>query len=204
LLMYGGGTLWNDDLTPNFDSLTGIQACSYLTELFKERLTPYSDEHSLQGSLMENGLAAMDFGSTQAIIIMDNVFPGTLGFALPPGGKTTTGADWLSVSSKTSYKQECVDLVKFFYSPKGQMQIFSQRGRVPTRLSLKKEFTQLREGYDIVFKAMENAWGYGVMNKHFFEVRTMLANSLEEAYYGKKTPEQAMKDAGSEYRALLK
>jgi multiple sugar transport system substrate-binding protein len=200
-LMHGGSTLWDEQYRPLFATPEAIATLNYLNGMVQEGLNIFSDQHSLTGSLFENDLASMSITSSNRLITAKSAFPGNIAVALPPSDRVMVLGTWLCASAGTKVKQEAAELIQAILSPDGQILIAKEIGFVPTRQSAREEYLSWDPDNAVVFQAVQQGRDYGVMSARFFDVLRVLRPALEEVYYGKKTAEQALKDAAEAYNA---
>ena len=207
MLLQQGGSMWDEDGNPQFDSAEAIKTLQYLVDLkIKYNTIIPSDMQAATGPVFMNGKAAMSFMQTQALPEIEKAAPGKLGYVLPPMEKANNaflGGTFLTVSKSTKNKDAAVALIEFIYNKDGMWDIYKGINFLPMRKSLEEKFIQDSPEKNKVFaEALKTAVGYKT-NPVFIEGVNIINKALEAAYYGKKTPEQALKDAAAEMKAKL-
>jgi multiple sugar transport system substrate-binding protein len=203
-LMLGGNELWDDRLMPTYNTPLGLRTVRMLNTFVQEGLTFRSDEHSLAGSMFENGLAAMEIQGYGVWTNFEQKLKGKYAAAPMPGGVSNVGATFLCVYAKTRSAADTVELLKFVQTRDSQKVIFENEGRVPSRRSNKEYFVAKAPHNAVVYDALQNVRGYGKMNQYFFDFLKFFRPALEGVYYGKASPEEAFGLAEKNYKTAVK
>jgi ABC-type glycerol-3-phosphate transport system substrate-binding protein len=203
-----GGDLWDEDGQPLFNTKDGVKALTYLVDLKNKYNTVIpSDVQSLTGPVFMNGYAAMAYMQTQALPQLEEKAGDKLGYALPTKEKTNTAliaGTFLAVSATTKEKEAAVKLAEFLYSPNAMWDIYKGINFLPTRKSLEARFIKDSPEKNKIFSAaLKNSRGFN-KSPVFTEANKTISLALEQAYYGRKTPKEALDDAAAKIRALLK
>ncbi len=203
-LMFGGEALWDARLMPTYNTTLGLATMKYLATFIQEGLTFRSDYHSLAGSMLENGLSAMEIQAYGSWTNFEQKLKGKYAAAPMPGGVSNTGATFLSVYSRSKNPGEAVELLKHLQTAQSQRLIFENEGRVPSRRSNKDAFVAAAPHNAVVYAALQKVKAYGPMNPYFFDYLKFFRPALESVYYGKATPEEAFALAEKNYKAVVK
>jgi len=207
LLMCGAAeALWDENLDPVFDKPEVIKAVREIYSYYEEGLTTYSDALDLQGTLFENGLAAMSLSVTSANLVrmLETLEPAKVGVSLPPGRKVLAMGTFFAVSSETKHKEEALDFFKAINSKEGQLIMAKAVGFVATRKSAAEEYIALYPKYNRVFAdSIGNARVIGPTNPLFFDYREIIQDAIEKIYYGVEDAETALKKAAQDCREVL-
>lgn len=202
------GDLWDENGQPLFNTPDGVKALTFLVNLKNKYNTVIpSDIQSLTGPVFMNGYAAMAYMQTQALPQLEKVTGDKLGYALPTKGKSNTAlvmGTFLAVSATVKNKEAATKFAEFLYSGDSMWDIYQGINFLPTRKSLQTKFVKdSPEKNQIFLEALQNSRGFN-KSPVFAEAQKILSLSLEQAYYGKKTPKQALDDAAAKIRAALK
>lgn len=202
------GDLWDDNGQPLFNTPDGVKALTFLVNLKNKYNTVIpSDIQSLTGPVFMNGYAAMAYMQTQALPQLEKVTGDKLGYALPTKEKSNTAlvmGTFLAVSATVKNKEAATKFAEFLYSGDSMWDIYQGINFLPTRKSLQAKFIKdSPEKNQIFLSALQNSRGFN-KSPVFAEAQKILSLSLEQAYYGKKTPKQALDDAAAKISAALK
>ncbi len=202
------GDLWDDNGQPLFNTPDGVKALTFLVNLKNKYNTVIpSDIQSLTGPVFMNGYAAMAYMQTQALPQLEKVTGDKLGYALPTKEKSNTAlvmGTFLAVSATVKNKEAATKFAEFLYSGDSMWDIYQGINFLPTRKSLQAKFVKdSPEKNQIFLTALQNSRGFN-KSPVFAEAQKILSLSLEQAYYGKKTPKQALDDAAAKISAALK
>lgn len=205
MLMFGADGLWGEDLKSLMLEPEALDAFEWCTKIMSEGLSDHTIMHDIQGSLFENGLAAMSFvGSSMLGTHSTKLGRENIAVSLLPGDKAMIGCTAWSVYSGTKYPEEAVALWKGFASREGQLAIAKGVGFVPTRASAKDEYLAMDPEFNAVFyEAANRAAPYGPLNPFFFDFVNNLRPLIDEVYYGQKEAKPAMEEFNATYDAVV-
>ncbi len=201
-----GAHLWEDGGRPVFNTPEGVETLEYLVSLRNEyNVVLPSDVQNVMGSAFEQGAAAMGYSWSQALPLLLESQPGDIGFALPTGEESNaalTLGTFLAVFDASDNKDEAFDFLGHMYSEESMWDIYEGILFLPTRQSLRERFLNDQPYNEILQQALDNSVSYNVHPK-FGEARAILAEEVEQAFYGNKTPAHALADAEQRMLELL-
>lgn len=202
------GDLWDENGQPLFDTPDGIKALTFLVNLKNKYNTVIpSDIQALTGPVFMNVYAAMAYMQTQALPQLEKQTGDKLGYAMPTKQKSDTSlvmGTFLAVSATVKNKEAATKFAEFLYSGESMWDIYKGINFLPTRKSLQDRFIKdSPEKNRIFLAALQNSRGFN-KSPVFAEAQKIFSLSLEQAYYGRKTPKQALDDAAAIIRAALK
>lgn len=206
MLMHGANRLWDEKLQSAMTDEKAIKAFEWCNRIMQEKLSDHTIMHDIQGSLFENGIAAMNMGGSSAVPIYNSKLgPDKWDVALLPGDNYMMGTTCMAVYSKTKYPEEAVAMWKTITSKEGMLLIAKNIGFVPTRKSIEKDYINLDPKHNkVFFDAAQKAVGYGPMNQYFFEFVNNIRPIIDEVYYGKKQAKPAMEEFEKKYNDAVK
>jgi len=190
--------LWEEGGKPAFFDQEGIDTLQYLVDLrLKHDVVLPSDQQSIMGTAFESGAAAMGFPKSQGLPMLLASRPGQIGFALPPKetySKTLTLGTFLAVYKNAKNKKEALEFQRFINSKEAMWEIYKGILFLPTRKSLQERFITDQDYNRILAECLKNSVSYAV-NPRFGEARKTINDELGEAFYGRKSPKDALKAA---------
>lgn len=198
--------LWDEECQPVYDDEKIIELVEGIYSYFEDGIAMYSDQHDIQGTLFENGLAAMSVTtSTNSLIaVREKLGEDKFAIALPPNEMAPALGSFMCVNSKSENPEEAVELFKSITSKEGMLTMAKKIGFVPTRKSCSDDYIALNPDInELVVEAIGKAKTYGGINPYFFDYLEALRPALEKVYYGKETAEVALTKAAEDYRAKL-
>lgn len=211
----GGQFLSEDGSKVLFDSPAGQQTLQLYMDLLKNKCT---DPAISWGDFPNNG---------GAMVIMANWWRGTLQSTFkdgyenvgvapiphgPNGQSSTLQYNWLfGVDNGSKHRQEAWDLVRWLNtpakegeaSPIGDYLTGPVFGAMPSRLSDQKVLANRFDAFLQAFIASTKVAHPEPIVAGGQEIKTTLQTEIEAAWYGKKPPEQALKDAAEEANRIL-
>lgn len=191
---------------PLFDSPESIEAVEFLTDMVLKGVSIPADQYKEGTDPFESGQAAMTYSAATNVanLIKENPeLEDKIGFAGPHGRKqkaTFSGLDLLFLSSDSKYKDTGWDFIKFTMTDEETWKRYEEIGSAVVLKSLEERFIeddpQINEA---VIEAIE--FGRGApMVPYANKLWEFISQGLEQAYYGQKSPEQAMKDAADDFK----
>jgi multiple sugar transport system substrate-binding protein len=190
--------LWAEGGKPLFYNQAGIDTLQYLVDLrLKYDVVVPSDHQAVLGTAFENGVAAMGFAKSQGLPALIASLPDQIGFALPPKevtSKALTLGTFLAVYKTSKNKEAAFDFLRFLYSKESMWKIYKGILFLPTRKSLQERFIADADYNAVLAECLANSVSFNI-NPHFGEAGRALNMELDNAFFGKKSPEQALKDA---------
>lgn len=201
-----GAHLWEDGGMPAFNTPEGVETLEYLVSLrIDSNVVLPSDVQNVMGSAFEQGAAAMGYSWSQALPLLLQTQPGDIGFALPAGEESNaalTLGTFLAVMDASEQKDEAFDFLGYLYSEDSMWDMYKGILFLPTRESLRERFIGDEPYNELLQEALDNSVSYNIHPK-FGEARAILAEEIEQAFYGNKTPAEALADAEERMLALL-
>src|SRR5665647_1592113 len=203
-----GGEIFKDG-NANFNSPEVIQSIQFWADLtLKYHVAPSLAESSGQGDLFPSGKVAM----TRNGIWMKDVYKDIKGFewdiAPLPKNKnagTVLHTNYLTLSTKSKHKEESWELNKWLSGPEVQEALSKKQGFLPTRKSV-----VANKAYDTKMPAstaiIGDALNYGQLLPYAPGVKLVTdewTKVLEQVYWGKISPEAAMKDFQPKAQAII-
>lgn len=208
LLMFGVDKFWDDNYDLTLNQPEALEAAKYAKSFFDGKAATYSDQHSVQGSLFENGITAMSLSISSAYYaaLDQKIGFDKIGVAIPPSGKVLTAGSFISIYKNAKNVDAAVKAWEVLSSKEAMLMIAKEMGFVPTRASARDEYIAMnKEINSIVYEGMTKAAVYGKANPYFYDFRDTAFNPhLEEMYYGKITPEECLKQTIEQYDELRK
>ncbi|MCK5007811.1 MAG: extracellular solute-binding protein, partial [Spirochaetales bacterium] len=159
----------------------------------------------LMGTAFEQGAAAMGFAKSQGLPAMLKAQPGNVGFAKPTmyeDNAALTLGTFIGVYKNARQQKEAFDFQEYLYSPDSMWAIYEGVLFLPSRDSLEQKFVADQPFNEVLAFCLKKSVNYNI-NPHFGEARTTVQEQIAEAFYGNKTPEQALKDAHDHLMGLL-
>ncbi|NOU93754.1 extracellular solute-binding protein [Paenibacillus sp. LMG 31456] len=205
MLLLNGLNFYDDKGNPTFDSPESVKVTNQLTDLVKDKDVMFQADSNVTGTLFQNSLAAMGFQSSYSLgQLTQSIGNDKIGFALPPKGPTGKQTSlmlgtFMTIAKKSAHPQEAWEFMKFMFSPDEFFQFAKATGYVPPLQSQQAKFEGLGDANKVIFASMKDAGGF-LPSSNWSIITKYLRIGLEEAYYGKKTPEQAMKDNANKAR----
>jgi multiple sugar transport system substrate-binding protein len=201
-----GAHLWEEGGKPTFYTPEGIETLQWLVDLkVKHDVLVPSDAHALMGTAFEQGAAAMGFPKSQGLPALLKAQPGNVGFAKPTmyeDNAALTLGTFIGVYKNARQQKEAFDFQEYLYSPDSMWAIYKGILFLPSRDSLEQKFVADQPFNEVLAFCLKKSVNYNI-NPHFGEARTTVQEQIAEAFYGNKTPEQALKDAHDHLMGLL-
>lgn len=195
-----------DKNDPLFDKPDAIEAAAYLNDLVKKGVNIPVDQFKSQGNPWTLGNAAMSYESPQGVAALLKNKPdlaGKIGVAPPLENKakgTFCGLGLFFISADSKNKDAAWEAVKAAMTKEEMMRRYKELGTPIVRKSLKDEFIKDKpEMNKATFDAISVGQGAAKVI-YSTKLNDTISQGLEQAYYGKKSAEQAMKDAAAELR----
>ena len=214
LLTYGVDVLAKDskgNWYTDLDSPRAVEALTMLANLHARGYVPpgvletsYAEAYT-QMALEKAGMMITGPHTVGAILAMNPALKGKLGSAPLPAAyrrATVLGTYGFSVYSGSPYKKEAVEYLKFLFARQNLLEFSRVTGRIPARV----EATQAEEFDRAVFGAFVESAQYAVAIPQvpiYGEVQVLAADALQRVISGAASPEQALKAAAAQVRALI-
>lgn len=191
-----------------FDNPKGVQAAAFLTSMYRAGdSTQVAGNSSIDPFSM--GTAAISYedpNAVKALISQDPSLKGQVGFA-PPTKKvrraTFAGLRLLFMGSQSKHKQAAWDFMKFILSKKETWRRYQVMKVTPVLNSLKQRYIQVDPQENAaVFTGVEVGQGYPIVT-YSFNFMELISSALDEAYYGKESPQAAFNNANAQFKKDL-
>ncbi|KRE58318.1 ABC transporter substrate-binding protein [Paenibacillus sp. Soil750] len=204
VLQNNGKIIDQDKNTPLFDSPESIEATQYLVDMVKQGITIPNDSTKSNENLFPNGKAAIAYDSPAAFTSLQKDHPelkGQIGVAGPITRKTKAtfaGMRLLFMSSQSKNKDLAFEFMQTVMAKEETWKRYKELGTPVVRKSLKDDYIKENpEMNGAIFDAV--TYGQGAAKVTYSsKMYEFISMNLEEAYYGKKTAAQAMKDAAEQ------
>lgn len=204
VLQNGGKIIDPETNTPLFDSPESIEATQYLIDMVKKGITIPNDSTKSNENLFPNGKAAIAYDSPAAFTNLQKDHPelsGQIGVSGPISRKmksTFAGMRLLFMSSQSKQKDLAFEFMQTVMAKEETWARYKELGTPVVRKSLKDDYIKENPVMNgAIFDAV--TYGQGAAKVTYSgKMYEFISLNLEEAYYGKKTGEQAMKDAAAQ------
>ncbi|TBL72732.1 extracellular solute-binding protein [Paenibacillus thalictri] len=209
LLLMLGKDIYDDKGSPTFDSPESIELVEKMVKLYKSGAIIAANQQQLNGTPFQNSLAAMSFSSSPSVSILQKaVGADKVGWSLPPKGPTGKQTSlmlgtFLSMSKSSKAPDESWKFIKYWFDQKNIYDFCVETGFVPPLKSVKDKYVKAAPENAVVFKAMDDARGYGA-SKYWDVNIKYLRIALEEGYNGLKPVAQALKENAQKARDEIK
>lgn len=201
------GHFWEEGGEPIIPNAEAIETLEYLVSLFQEdRVVFATDMQDVTGTAFMQGIASMAFPQSQSLPVLVQQNPGNLGFAMPPGevdNKVLTLGTFFSMFRSSNHPEEALDFLAYLYSPEVMWQMYEGILFIPTRDSLRERFLADQDFNAVLAQAIDNPISY-LPNPAFGEANSIVAQEVEEAFFGNKTAEQAVNDMARRLREAIR
>lgn len=208
LNMFGIYNYWDENYDLTLNKPEALEAVKYAQKFFTDKISMYSDQLSVQGSLFENGMSAMTLSvaTSQYGAVFQKVGADKIGIALPPSGKSAAAGSFICVYKDTKKVDAAIKAFTVLAGKEMQLALATSEGYIPTRASAKDEYIAMAPDLNsIIFEGMQSPVVFGVANPHFYDFRESAFNPfLEQMYYGKVTPEECVEYTIQKYNELRK
>ncbi|MFQ6617086.1 MAG: ABC transporter substrate-binding protein [Fidelibacterota bacterium] len=208
-----GGSLLNEDGTKAaINSPEAVEALSLFTDLalkykvFQPGFASYS-WIDMEGAFI-SGKTGMFLNGNWNVARIKEIAPDLdFGVALIPGpekGKHSSfaGGDLIGITSRSKYKKEALDFLRFALSKEVQVEVWAKNGIIPVRRDFfNNRYFEKEPKYLIFAKALEVArTPYSVKYNELYEPFLI---SIQKALMGKLSPEEALKEAEKGINRIL-
>jgi len=201
VLQNGGKIIDAETNTPLFNSPEAIEATEFLVDLVKEGTSIPSDANKSSDNLFVNGKAAMAYDSPSAVANLQKTNPDLadkIGIAGPIARKqkaTFAGMRLLFMSSQSKEKDLAFEFMTFIMAKEETWKRYKEIGAPIVYNSLKEDYIKDNpEMNSAIFEAV--TYGQGAAKVTYAgKISEILNTYIEQAYYGKKSAEQALNDA---------
>jgi len=195
----GGQYVVNDK--PNLDSAPFVKALEFLTDLYKNKNVAIETTFAKEGqiSLFAQGKAAISNVQPSVILQMIKDRPemkDNIGFIQLKEQQSAiwSGMEYLFMSSESKHKTEAWDFIQYAMGKEEMWNRYKATNDPVVRTSLQDQYIN---DNPVLNKAIVDNIGVGVANPKVNWAAVGIKytkQAITEAYYGKKTPEQALQD----------
>ncbi len=207
-----GATYTNKKGDPTFDNQQFAEALAYLTDLFKNKKVAIEQTKAKenQQSLFAIDKAAMSIVQPTWIAQLlknDPSLKDKIGFIDMKRKKKAiwSGCELLFISSESKHKQESWDLIQYIMDKEVMWKRYQTTKCPVVRKSLQDQYAKddpfinkvLLDAIAVGEGAPKTVWAQ-------LYVYNYLPQAQQEAFYGKKTPEQALKDSLKQLKEEIK
>jgi len=208
LAAYGGkGDFLANNLKPNFNGPEGLAALTWYSDLIKSGATPpgtTSNSWDEVTSEFGSGLTAMSWN--YHTLALDEGVKGEVGYAEIPAGPNKGegphfGTWMLTVNPNSAAKEWAYQAAAWFTAAPQQLDM-SKKGLHVSRVSVYKSLAS-DAFYPVLGKALAKGVGRPRVSNYQPDVSTAIAQGVNEAATGAKTPKQALDDAAAAVTKLL-
>lgn len=197
----GGKLVDLDQGTPTFDDPAVIEAIQFMVDNLIPNSIPFPSMQNFEQFPFVNGKAAMTYINQDTIlnVIKNNPdLAGKIGVASNVPGKaaaTFSGMRTFAISNTSKYKDEAWDFIEFMMSKERMSNRMTEFTVPPVRKSLEEDYIELNPQVNQAI-AEAVAIGYGRPAVTWSPLYTKYGTQgYEQAAFGVKPVEQAMKDA---------
>lgn len=193
--------IWNEDLTPNFNSEAAVKAMGILNGLFKDGVSLRSEPNQTTFAI-QTGSSAMSMAPEANYGITNDAFPGQIGI-LDSDLPTLLIGNYIAVNSATKHKAESVKLLLHMFSKESGSVFAKGMGQYSGRKSLDAEYASLNPEFSKVVKSYAKSVPLGIsMNPYYNKMISLLRGATESVYQG-ADPKVVLDKAAQEYKTLL-
>jgi len=196
--------------TPTFDNPEMVETLEYLTDLYNKEVSlevTFQQERSLATFFVDKAAMAWSYPSMLKKATTDDPeFSEKMGFMELKRKQSSAfvGAHFLFLSSESKHKDEAWEFMKFFWDKDEMWRRYEETGCPPVRKSLRDRYladdpylnTPIFNAISVGVGAPKVPWSALYLFKY-------LPQAQQEAFFGKKTPEQALKDAVADLKNEL-
>lgn len=217
LLQAMGGTFFAENgARANLNSPEGIAAIAWLAATFKEGLSPVSSIWGTPDSpdvLFAQGATALHIGGCWQLPLFDSKINGfTYDVTFLPRGKIATadlGGGGFLVNKGTKYPKEAVEVLLYLTGPQSMTGYLIPNYFLPTRNDLQASeiaYPSHRDKMKLFIeqtKAITPDMIATMTNPSYGQSEAVVKQELGQALLGRKSPEQAAKDADLRINQIL-
>lgn len=194
--------MWNEDLTPYFNSPDGIKTMETIISLYNEGVSLPSQPSAITPGIVD-GTAAMCGGSENVFVQANLAFPGQIGIVDSSLGSMLSG-NFFAVNKMTKYPKESAEMLLHMFSKESCLEFSNGMGLYSGRASLDDEYTALNpEEFGKIVKTFTKAKPMGpVMNPYYNKMVALFRSASEEIFAGADTA-KTLQRAADEYMAAM-
>jgi ABC-type sugar transport system, periplasmic component len=193
--------IWNEDLSPNFNSEAAVKAMKTMYGLFKEGLSLRTEPGATTLGI-QSGISAMTLSPEAIYGATNDAFPGQIGIVdcdLP----TLLIGNYIAVNAASAHKKEAVDMLLHLFSKESCRVLAKGTGLYSGRASLNDDYVALNPEYAKVVKAYAKSVPLGVSMNPYYNKMISLLRSASESVFMDADPKTALDKAASQYEAML-
>ncbi|MFE5321630.1 ABC transporter substrate-binding protein [Paenibacillus sp. NPDC056579] len=198
MLLPQGQNFYDANNNPSFDSSLSIGLLTKMVGLVKSGAVAPQDSQQLEGGTFKNGVAAMAFGSPKSFqSLIDKVGMDNIGFTIPPKGDSGKHTalmlgTFMTIAKNTKHPDAAWKFLKFMFEKENHLKFVSTAQFIPSLQSVSEQYAKNSHENKVTMDILKDAQGYLPSADWGTHVK-FLRLALEEAYFGKKTPEEAVR-----------
>ncbi|MDY7578775.1 sugar ABC transporter substrate-binding protein [Herbaspirillum sp. RTI4] len=223
MLVADGGTLFDKNWNPTFNSEAGIRALNWFVDIYKAGAVPKGSPNYVWDDL-GNGFASgniafdLDWSGWSQFFNdpKSSRIAGNVGVTRAPKGSAGVRTGWsgshgFSITQKCENPKMAADFIMYMTSFDAQM-LEAHKGLIPTRIdvqaAIQKEFEEKNKYMGEVFKVFSTAMAEDAFTPpkiaEWNELSNILWPELQKAIIGDKTAKQALDDASKKATVMMK
>jgi multiple sugar transport system substrate-binding protein len=210
MAVMNGAQFLDENKRPTFNGPQWIEALEFMTSLRKQKIsTDTRMKQEWSSSTFAKGNAAIAQVSSAMLAQLFDAYPADKDqvayFQLHKDEKTTKTSNWngawlYSIASGSKNKDLAWKFIEEWMSPEEVWACYEATQNVPVLNSLRDKFTDVNPELNAaLFKGVETGLGNPLVTWATQQI-VMIRKAMGEAYYGEKTPAQALED---NYQLLL-
>lgn len=198
MLLPQGENFYDLNNNPTFDSPVSVELIGKMVGLVQSGAVTPQHSQPLEGGTFKNGVAAMAFGSPKGFqALIDQVGMENIGFSVPPQGKSGKHTalmlgTFMTIAKSSKQPAEAWEFLKFMFDKDHHLKFVDAAKFIPSLQSVADTFAAKNHENKVTMDILKDAQGYLPSADWGAHVK-YLRLALEEAYFGKKTPEEAAK-----------
>lgn len=209
LMQNGGDFIDVDTMQLTYNSPAGVEALEFLNSLVQDGNVIPQDQFQSGTDAFVSGRAAMAYknpSDIQGMIAADPTLADKIGMSAPLSRveqSTFAGMGYLFMSQDSQNKEMAWKFIEMAMSPEEVQIRADQIGIPPVLESLKEDYiAQNPEMNQAIIDSIEVGYGaYPVVFSN--QLNEEVSAAIEQAYYGAKTPQQALDDSVAEFQAEI-
>ncbi|MCF2939474.1 ABC transporter substrate-binding protein [Paenibacillus alkaliterrae] len=198
MLLPQGQNFYDENNNPTFDSPQSVALISKMAGLIESGSVSPQQSAQLKGGTFQNGVAAMAFGAPKGFAaLIEQVGAENIGFSVSPQGESGKRTalmlgTFMSIAKSTKHQDEAWEFLKFMFEKDNHLKFTDSAQFIPSLQSVSEAFAKKSNENKVTMEILKDAQGYLPSADWGAHVK-YLRIALEEAYFAKKTPEEAVK-----------
>ncbi len=202
-----GASYISDDNMPTFNQPEWVEALEVLTKLVKDERVTIETTNNMEWttSSFAKGNAAIAQVNSTMVDTFKKSYPelkDDVGFfAIERERKSNWNGAWLfAISADSKHPDEAFEFISEWFSPEAMWNMYEATGNLPVLKSLEERFSAVDpELNSALFSGVEHGLGNPLVPWATLQIAA-IRKAMGEAFYGEKTPKQALED---NYELLL-